>query len=143
MPLYIGGPDVSNQGGATTNSTTNSTTNTDNSRITNTSTVLDGGAIGMAQQVALATIAGAGTNQVHAYDYADNVFHGALDFAQANDTRAYNAFDRAAVMQETAIGQLQGAYADAKGTTAAQTNIIYGVLAVAGVAVMMAMKARA
>ena len=92
-------------------------------------------------------IDGTSSNEVHAYDYADNVFHSVIDYANQNDNRALSAFDRAATIESTAldqmaknsqsvISQLQGAYADAKGTSASQQKIIMGVLALVGVLVL-------
>lgn len=180
MPLYIGGDKQQN--------TTSSTQNYDNrSIVTNT---LDGGAIAGALGVAtqagqnITAIAGqaikvSGDNTAHAYDYADNIFHSAVDFANQNDSRALNAYDRAAAITSDALvetkqayqgaaaiqsdaltstktayagalaatnnaysnatGQLQAAYADAKGTTGAQQKIIMAVLAVAGVFALASM----
>lgn len=100
-------------------------------------------ALGFARSVA----DGQNATTVHAYDFADNVFHGALDAVQANDTRALDAFSRAATIQNdalamskngfsSAMSMVQNAYADAKGTTQAQQKIMMGVLVVAAVAVL-------
>ena len=134
MPLYFGGD--------TSSKTEQTTNNFDNrSVVTNT---LDGGAIPGIVQIAGQAIKVSGDNTAHAYDYADNIFHSALDFANKNDSRALNAYDRAAAITSDALvatkqayqgstAQLQSAYADAKGTTGAQQQIIMAVLAVAGV----------
>lgn len=74
------------------------------------------------------------------YSYADGLFNSALDFAGANDARLASAYDRASAVQSGAINQLQGAYADAKGTSAAQEKIILAVLVVAGIFAMSAFK---
>jgi hypothetical protein len=97
--------------------------------------------------LASSTATAAAANEAHAYDYADQIFHGALDAVNKNDARALDAFDRAAKMEEgalvasqaaskLALDQVQNAYADAKGTTQAQQKIMLAVLAVAGVAVL-------
>jgi hypothetical protein len=104
-------------------------------------------ALGFAASVA----SGQQAATIHAYDYADTLFDGALDFANKNDNRAYDAFDRAATIQKDALsmsaaaakealGQVQNAYADAKGTTQSQQKIMLGVLAVAGLSVFVRMK---
>lgn len=75
-----------------------------------------------------------------AYTYADGLFSTALDFANKNDNRMIDAFEHASAVQNTAIGQLQDAYADAQGTSKAQEKIVLAVLAVAGVGLLVAMK---
>jgi hypothetical protein len=89
-------------------------------------------AVGLASSVSTAEAA----NTAHAYDYADQIFSGALDAVNRNDARALDAFDRAAKMEEGALVEVQNAYADAKGTTQAQQKIMLAVLAVAGAAVL-------
>lgn len=95
-------------------------------------------ALGLAGSV----VAGANASQVHAYDYADSLFSGALEAVTDSQSRAYNAWDRASMMQEGAAKQLQTAYADAKGTTQSQQQIMLAVVAVAGVAVLASARAR-
>jgi hypothetical protein len=103
--------------------------------------------IGFAKQVTTSSNATVAGTVKSSYDFADNVFHGALDAVQSNDTRAMNAFDRAATIENDALamskdsfanamGMVQNAYADAKGTTQAQQKIMIGVLAVAAIAVV-------
>ena len=122
--------------------------NTSNVTTTNT---LDGGAIQGAIDLAKKALDVNSTQTTHAYDYADNIFHAATDYANSNDARAFNAYDRAAAITNDALltarqaykesaGQLKEAYADAKGTTDAQSKIILAVLVVAGVAVVAALK---
>ncbi|MGK5073244.1 hypothetical protein [Janthinobacterium sp. ZB1P44] len=125
-------------------SSTNTTTNTYNS-------TLDGGAIAGGLAVASdalskmfglaeATTGAATAATKSGYSYADGLFNSALDFAGANDARLASAYDRASAVQSGAINQLQGAYADAKGTSAAQEKIILAVLVVAGIFAMSAFK---
>lgn len=118
--------------------TTNQTYNYDQRQVNTTTTTLDGGSIGLAKEVALAAI----DNTAHAYDYSENIFSAAVDFANQNDTRAYNAFDRAALITHDALTGLKDAYADAKGTTDSQKSIIYAVLGVAAVMAFTLMRAR-
>jgi hypothetical protein len=140
--------DLSNNSKTNADNTSNLYDASSKTTITNN---LDGGAIAGALNMGNLAINGAlnmaqsaltaGTEQaVHAYDYADNIFAGALDAVNQNDARAFNAFDRASQIQEGAIGQLQSAYADAKGTSASQQKIMLAVLAVAGVFALSAMK---
>lgn len=88
------------------------------------------------------TIQAATQNQVHAYDYADSLFSGALDAVNDASTREMKAWERAAAVQDVALNTVKGAYADAKGTTDSQKQIMLGVIAVAGVLALSAMKAR-
>jgi len=147
--------DSSTQANNSNNTTSNfSTTSIDTgTRITNT---LDGGAISGIAGVAMdagknaldqvkqafglaSTVVGAaGAAQVHAYDFADGLFHASQEAVTAADTRAYNAWDRAARMQEGAASEIQNAYADAKGTTQSNQKLMLAVVAVAGVAVLAA-----
>jgi hypothetical protein len=152
-----------------TNTTDNYDLSNRSKNTTNTTNIsTDGGAVAGALGVASSALAGmlgtaAGTlnfagavvsgdqaNQVHAYDYADSLFHSALDAVNQNDARALNAYDRAATIQkdamaqsgaanQAAFGQLQNAYADAKGTSQSQQQIIMAVIAVAGIALLVAM----
>lgn len=115
--------------------------------------ITDGGAISGMTETAKAAIAAALASGNAAYDHADNLFSGALDYANRAGGRELEAFDRAATIQEGALSAVksatasatslvQAAYADAKGTTDSQKQIVFGVLAVAGVAVYAAMQAR-
>lgn len=110
-------------GGSKSQSSASSSANYDNRSIV--TYTLDGGAIagalGFAQQVAgalggVASTSINGSNDIasqaldastaqsaHAFDYADNLFSNALDFAQGNDNRALSAYDRAATMQDNAL----------------------------------------
>ena len=128
-------------------------------------TVTDGGAIAamgetakLAYQAALqlgqSALGNSTTQSLHAYDYADSVFHGALDAVQDAGSRELSVFDRAATIQNDALltvksasanatELVKAAYADAKGTTDSQKQIMLGVLAVAAVVALSAMKARA
>lgn len=135
------------------NTTANFTTIDSGVKINNT---LDGGAISGIAGVAMsagqnaldqvkqafglagAVVAGANASQVNAYDYADGLFHGSLEAINDASTRAYNAWDRASMMQANATGAVQNAYADAKGTTQANQKLMLAVVAVAGVAVLAA-----
>lgn len=141
--------------------------NTDSNNMSwgsNNTTITDGGAIaGMAQvgaqaiNAALAlgqgALGNATTQAAHAYDYADGLFHASLDAVNDAGTRELSAYDRAAAIandalamsrdaSKSATAQVQMAYADAKGTTDSQKQIILGVLAVAGVAVFASIKAK-
>ena len=100
-------------------------------------------ALGFASSVA----SGQQAATLHAYDYAGGLFDTSLDAMNKNAGRAYDAFDRAAMIEKDALAmtgaaskdalaQVQNAYADAKGTTQSQQKIMLGVLAVAAVAVM-------
>lgn len=123
----------------------------------NTTTIfnqLDGGAIGAGIDAAKSAIAGilsmgsqtinaATQSQVHAYDYADGLFSASLEAVQDAGTREMKAWERAAAVQDIALNSVKGAYADAKGTTDSQKQIMLGVLVVAGVIALSAMKARA
>lgn len=139
--------------------------NSDRSTTTVYNTTTDGGAVAGALGVASGAVksvadqfsallgftsgvvSGQNAATVHAYDYADNIFHGALDAVNANDARSLDAFNRAATMEKdalsmtrdgfsAALGTVQNAYADAKGTTQSQQKIMIGVLVVAAVAVL-------
>lgn len=120
---------------------------------TNITQFTDGGAIvamGDAAKAAInATLSlgqsalGNATKQAeNAYDYSDGLFSASLDFAQDAGSRALQAYDRAAVVSDEAVKTVKAAYADAKGTTDSQQQIMLGVLAVAGVAVFAAIKGR-
>jgi hypothetical protein len=102
---------------------------------------------GLASKISDISAAG----QVHAYDYADQLFSGALDFANQNSAREMTAFDRAARIQNDALATVSGAaassistlksaYSDAKGTTQSQQQIIFAVLAVAGIFALSSMR---
>ncbi len=140
-----------------TDSSNRSTTNADFSdRSTNYSTTntLDGGVIGgafgfakdaaggafdslkNALQFATGVASGQQASVIHGYDYAGGIFDSALEALNKNGTRAYDAFDRAAKMNESALSLTGAAYADAKGTTQSQQKMIFAVLAVAAVAIV-------
>lgn len=134
-------------------------TNSNNTSITY-NTTTDGGAV----QTALNTVGGAAGAVVgfaqsvvssnaqqtrSAYDYADSIFHGALDATNKNDARAFDAYDRAAKMEndlltmnarqsQSTIDTIKAAYADAKGTSDGASKIMIGALVLAGVAVVAA-----
>lgn len=154
--------DLSNRSTTTTN---NSSDNSNRSVNNTWTTTTDGGAVagalsfagssltGMAGAVkdalgfATSVASGQQAATVHAYDFADGLFDGALSVLNANAGRAYDAYDRAALIEKDALAmsgaaskaaldQVQNAYADAKGTTQSQQKIMLGVLAVAAVAVL-------
>lgn len=152
--------------GNKTQTTQLSTTNYDNRQVNTDSNnfavdsnnttynMLDGGAIAAGVDAAKSAIAGilsmgsqtisaATANQVHAYDYADGLFHASLDAVQDAGNRELKAWERAAAVQDVALNTVKGAYADAKGTSDSQKQIMMGVIAVAGVLALAAMKARA
>lgn len=100
-------------------------------------------ALGYAQSVA----SGQQATTLHAYDFAGGLFDTSLEAVNRNGSRAYDAYERAAMIQsdalamsgaasKAALSQIQNAYADAKGTTQSQQHIMLGVLAVAAVAVL-------
>ena len=151
--------DLSNRSVTTTN---NSSDNSNRSTNYTTNNTTDGGAVagalsfaggamaGTADAVknALGFAAGVASGQqaatIHAYDYADSLFDKSLEAFNANDSRAYNAYDRAAKIEsdalsmtaaasKTALDGLQNAYADAKGTTQANQKIMIAALVVVGV----------
>jgi hypothetical protein len=142
------------------NDLSNRSTNYDASTTITNTNITDGGAISGIAGVAMdagknaldqvkqafglasTVVTGANAAQVHAYDYADSLFSGALEAVTDSQSRAYNAWDRASMMQEGAAKQLQSAYADAKGTTQSQQQIMLAVVAVAGVAVLASARAR-
>lgn len=130
---------------------------TNSGNTTNTSTtitnLLDGGAIGGGIDAAKSAIAGIlsmGSNALdqsvrqttHAYDYADGIFSASLDAVQSAGNRELKAWERAATVQDVALNTVKSAYADAKGTSDAQKHIVLGVIAVAGVLALSAMKAK-
>ena len=109
-----------------------------------------GGVLASLQNVigfATGVATGQQANTLHAYDFAGGLFDGALDAVNKNDGRAFDAYDRAAVIGRDALSmsaaaakdslaQVQNAYADAKGTTQASQKMIFAVLAVAGAAIV-------
>jgi hypothetical protein len=129
-----------------------SSTNSNNTTVYNTTT--DGGAVsgalavaGNAVQAGVQQLAGVlglasqvvtGQNAALAsgYDYADHLFSGVMDTVNKNTAATQNAFNLAAQLDSSAVNQLQGAYADAKGTSDAQSKIMIGVLLVAALAVL-------
>lgn len=127
---------------------------------------LAGGALASNSALASQSIGASGAASARAYDYADNLFGGALGFARQNAsgtasaydhaaqsqedafsgalgfmkssaTAAQSAFDKASGHEAQALGVVQSAYADAKGTTQAQQKMILAVLALAGVALLV------
>jgi|GEM_PF-7009874 hypothetical protein len=68
--------------------------------------------------------------------YAD-LFGKSLGFVEAASNGTAKAYDRASSVQASAMSQLQGAYADAKGTSDSQKQIMIGALVVAGLVVLM------
>lgn len=134
--MYFTGPKSSET------STTTTTQNYDQRQVNTTNNTLDGGAVQGIIDVAKASIGASTGAQVHAYDYADNIFSGAIDFANQNDKRAFNAFDRAATIQGDALVTLKSAYADAKGTSDSQKGIMYAALGVAAIFGLSAMQAK-
>lgn len=115
--------------------------------------ITDGGAVvamGDAAKAAINATLSLGTSALgnatkqaqNAYDYSDGLFNASLDFAQDAGSRALQAYDRAAVVSDEAVKTMKAAYADAKGTTDAQKQIMLGVVAVAGVAVLAALKGK-
>lgn len=111
-------------------------------------------AINAALSLGQSALGNATSQSLHAYDYADGIFDGALGAVQDAGTRELAVFDRAATIQNDALATVKAAssnaadlvkaaYADAKGTTDSQKQIMLGVLAVAGVMALAAFKARA
>lgn len=74
--------------------------------------------------------------------YAD-LFDKSLGFAENSQKSLVTAYDRAQSAQSAAMGQLQGAYADAKGTSDSQKQIMIGALVVAGLVVLGPVLAKA
>lgn len=73
----------------------------------------------------------------------ENLFDKSLGFVENSQKSLTTAYDRAQTAQSAAMGQLQGAYADAKGTSDSQKQVIIGVLVVAGLLVMAPVLAKA
>jgi hypothetical protein len=65
----------------------------------------------------------------------ENLFDQALGFAGDATKSIGSAYDKASAAQASATGELKAAYADAKGTSDSQKQIILALLAVAAVAV--------
>lgn len=147
MPFYFGGSSKS--------STATTTQNNDNRQV-NTTTVethntLDGGAIQGMIDVAQQAIAGAGAGLSDSLDYAGSIFDAGTKTINAAGVREAEAWSGAAALVKDALTgareayqaqaqSLQGAYADAKGTSDSQKTIVLGVLAVAGVMAFSMMK---
>jgi hypothetical protein len=152
---------------STKNTTTNADLS-DHSVDNSWSIVTDGGAIGSMAGVSALAVSGANAQALGAYAYADHIFDGAMTFANSTVGMASDAFSQAALMsrdtltqaqsiyqgasqsinaanmaamnaQQKATDQIASAYADAKGTTASQKQIVMGVLAVAGLFVLSTM----
>jgi hypothetical protein len=151
-----------------TKSTTTNADLSDHSVDNSWSIVTDGGAIGSMAGVSALAVSGANAASLGAYAYADHIFDGAMTFANSTVGRASDAFSQAALMsrdtltqaqsiyqgasqsinaanmaamnaQQKATDQIASAYADAKGTTASQKQIVMAVLAVAGLFVFSTM----
>ena len=75
-------------------------------------------------------------------NYAD-LFDKSLGFVENSQKSLTTAYDKAQSAQSAAMGQLQGAYADAKGTSDSQKQVIIGVLVVAGLLVLAPVLAKA
>lgn len=75
-------------------------------------------------------------------NYAD-LFDKSLGFVENSQKNLTTAYDKAQSAQSAAMGQLQGAYADAKGTSDSQKQVIIGVLVVAGLLVLAPVLAKA
>ncbi|UQV43963.1 hypothetical protein KIV45_18950 [Janthinobacterium lividum] len=73
----------------------------------------------------------------------ENLFDKSLGFVENSQKNLTTAYDKAQSAQSAAMGQLQGAYADAKGTSDSQKQVIIGVLVVAGLLVMAPVLAKA
>lgn len=106
---------------------------------------IGGGALGLAgavlagnTELASKSIDASGAATVHAYDYADNLFSRSVEFADKNAAGTASAYEHAAATQTAALGLVQNAYADSKGTSKAQQQMILAVLAVAAIAVYSA-----
>ncbi|MYN45792.1 hypothetical protein GTP23_12115 [Pseudoduganella sp. FT93W] len=111
---------------------------------------------------------GANQQVLAGYDYADHIFDGGMSFVNRALSSSQDAFERAAQMsqdtlvtaqaafqkagqqadtatsmamaqQQAAQRDVAAAYADAKGTTASQTKILYAVLAVAALMALATM----
>jgi hypothetical protein len=152
----------------TTNQTSNYdqrqvNTNTDsNNRFIDNSVNLDGGAIAGAVTILGKALDGASAQTMAGFNYADHIFDSATAFANNAGAMAGDAFSRASRLSQdaltgarqsyleagnqvssaygTALAGTAAAYADAKGTTAAQKQIILGVLAVAALFALVALK---
>jgi hypothetical protein len=131
--LFDASSNTSNSNNATNS---NNTTNLyDSSSKTTTTTTnnytTDQGAVAGGLALAGKAVQTVADNAATGYHFADGIFDSALHFANDNDARLVTAFDHAAAVSDSAIKQLQSAYADAQGTTSSQKQIILGVLAVA------------
>lgn len=124
--------DLSNRSVTDSNNTTNLYDASTKTTTTNNYST-DQGAVSGGLALAGQAVKAVEDNAASGYHFADGIFGAALDFANDNDTRLVTAFDHAAAVSDKAIAQLQGAYADAKGTSDSQKQIILGVLAVAAV----------
>lgn len=128
--------DLSNR--STSNLYDASTSNSNNTTTTTTNnTTTDFGAVSGALGLAGSAVTAAQALNLRGYDYADGIFSTALDFANQNDARMVGVFDKASSLTGSALGQLQNAYADAKGTSDSFKQIMFAVLAVAAVGFVM------
>ncbi|PJC99797.1 hypothetical protein GQ37_005680 [Janthinobacterium sp. BJB1] len=75
-------------------------------------------------------------------NYAD-LFDKSLGFVENSQKDLKTAYEKTASVQSAAMGQLQGAYADAKGTSDSQKQIMIGVLVVAALLVLAPVLAKA
>jgi hypothetical protein len=131
--LFDASSNTSNSNNATnSNNTTNLYDSSSKTTTTNNYTT-DQGAVAGGLALAGKAVQTVADNAATGYHFADGIFDSALHFASDNDARLVTAFDHAAAVSDSAIKQLQGAYADAKGTSDSQKQIILGVLAVAAV----------
>jgi hypothetical protein len=127
--------DASSTNSGNTSNSNNTTNLYDSSSKTTTTNnyTTDQGAVAGGLALAGQAVKTVADNAATGYHFADGIFDSALHFASDNDARIVTAFDHAAAVSDKAIAQLQGAYADAKGTSDSQKQIILGVLAVAAV----------
>ena len=125
----------------------------------------DGGAIAGMVSIVGGALDGASRQTLAAYNYGDSIFNAATESVNAASARVASAYDRAAMVStdalltvrdaykestrqtvdamKTAQVMTADAYADAKGTTNSQKQIIFGVLAVAGLMALAAFQRKA
>lgn len=126
---------------------------------------LDGGAIAGMVSIVGGALDGASKQTLAGYNFADSIFNAATEATNAASARVANAYDRAAMVTSDALLTVRDAYkdstkttvdalkaaqvmtadayADAKGTTNSQKQIIFGVLAVAGLLALAAFQRKA
>ena len=127
--------------------------------------MLDGGAIAGMVSILGSALDGSTKQTLAGYTYADGIFNAATESLNAASSRVASAYDRAAMVSsdalltvrdaykdstkqtvdalKTAQTMTADAYADAKGTTNSQKQIIFGVLAVAGLLALAAFQRKA